>query len=227
MTPREFGFIVKVALDENSLSAFEKEALTGLGSGLARVGRMGQVHARRAARFAASNAARLGRTAAGAGAAAGSAAGSAAGHIAGGASHLGSRLGQAISDAATAGSNMSNRFINKVLVPGVLRGGELTKDMLYSGGRLAGNVAGPALAGLGGVGMYGAGLGSQYVLSPAVRAIGHLLTNVAGGSATLAGRGLRGAAFSKNPLARTAQTLTGAGIAGGGGLAAYKSMSDK
>ena len=31
MTPREFGFIVKVALDENSLSAFEKEALTGLG----------------------------------------------------------------------------------------------------------------------------------------------------------------------------------------------------
>jgi hypothetical protein len=150
-----------------------------------------------------------------------------AGNVAGAVEHAGPRLQQAISDAATGINNATGRFTSNVVVPGVLRGGEITKDVLYHGGKHLGGALGHALATLGGVGMYGAGLGSQYVLSPAVRGLGHLLTNVAGGTATLTGRGLRGAAFSKNPLARTAQTLTGAGIAGAGGYGAVRAMSDE
>lgn len=222
MTPRDYEQIMRTLVQTNAL---EKEAL--LSPTLAR--RMA-VHARRAARAAGRGVQTAGQAVGGAatsaGSALGNAAGTVAGNVAGAAEYAGPRLSKAISDAATGINNATGRFTSNVIVPGVLRGGEMTKDILYHGGRHAANAIGPALAGLGGAGMYTAGLGSQYVLSPAVRGIGHLLTNVLGGSATLAGRGLRGAAFSKNPLARTAQTLTGAGMAGAGGYGAAQALSN-
>lgn len=223
MTPREYGQHVQFMLQHPDL---EKEALLS-----ATQARRAAVYARRAARYAGRGAQTAGQlvgdAATAAGGALGNAAGRVAGNISGAAGHYGPRLAEAISDAATGINNATGRFTSNVVVPTVLRGGEMTKDVLYHGGKHLGGALGHALAGLGGVGMYGAGLGSQYVLSPAIRGVGHLLTNILGGSATLAGRTLRGSAFSKNPLARTAQTLTGAGMAGAGGYAAYDAMSDK